>query len=78
MPKVTLTAQQALEERVVRNICVLAAKHGIRDNAHIAAKAHIAKTTFNNKIRHPRMFRLDDLYQVATAFGAPITALFEK
>lgn len=78
MPRLKPTAQQSFDERVAHNIRVLGMRHDVRSDINIAKKANLAKSTFAKKIKEPRTFRLAELYQIAAAFGEPITALFEE
>ena len=78
MPKIILTEQQRIEERVVCNIRALGAKNGCRYNEDIAKRVHIPVSTFNDKMNVPRRFKLEDFSQIARAFKVPIAKIFEE
>lgn len=78
MPKIRLTAQQALDDLVAHNIRVIGTRHDLRSDVKIAKMANIPESTFSKKMNELRKFRLAELYQIADSLKVPITALFEK
>lgn len=77
MPKVTLTPQKQLEERIVRNIRAIGNLNGCRYDKDIAKRTHIPVSTFCGKMNEPRKFTLADFSQIAQAFKVEPEKLFE-
>ena len=77
MPKVILSQQKVIEERIVNNIRAIANKSGCRYDKDIAKRSHIPVSTFCRKMNEPSKFTLTDFEQISSAFKTPIKDLFE-
>lgn len=77
MPKIRLTQQQVIEERLVNNIRAIGNKNGCRYDKDIAIRSHIPVSSFSRKMNDPKKFTLTDFEQISATFRTPIKLIFD-
>ena len=61
MPKLKPSPISVASETVIRNICAQGAINGCKTDTEIAKKIGMSRTLFNERKRHPRILRLEEI-----------------